>query len=169
MKCAVKNCKSTNNSKACEISFFLFPTDASIQKQWVSFCDREKQINPKTSYVCMLHFKDEDVENRLQYEMGFAKRRLLKPGTVPSIKHDPFENKELGEEQLSIIEQQENKKIVALILQEYNCIKNIEQKENITDDVQNLGNFKTIIEDIGSENIQPYLCMEELKHLRTEV
>lgn len=70
MKCSVANCYSTNNSKACEISFFLFPSDATIQKQWVKFCGRGNKINPKTSYVCMLYFCPDDIENSLQYEMG---------------------------------------------------------------------------------------------------
>ena len=39
MRCAVWNCTS-NNSKACQLSFFRFPRDKALQREWVKFCGR---------------------------------------------------------------------------------------------------------------------------------
>lgn len=70
MWCAVKNCCNNNRKKPCKISLFNFPADPKLLKQWISFCCRKNKINPKTSRICMEHFKPEDFENNLQYEMG---------------------------------------------------------------------------------------------------
>lgn len=70
MKCAVKNCNNQNNSKKCQISFFNFPSDTKLVKQWKSFCGRDNKMNVRTSQICMEHFKPEDFENNLQFEMG---------------------------------------------------------------------------------------------------
>lgn len=70
MRCAVKNCNNNNKTKPCTISFFNFPADPKLIKQWKSFCGREGKINIKTSHICMEHFKPEDFENNLQFEMG---------------------------------------------------------------------------------------------------
>lgn len=78
MKCSVANCNSTSEDKSSDISFFIFPTNAVLKKKWVNFCRREKQFKPNKRYICMLHFKPEDIENGLQYDMG----KYVKQGRV---------------------------------------------------------------------------------------
>lgn len=73
MKCSVANCNSTSEDKSSDISFFIFPTNAVLKKKWVSFCRREKKI-----IIYMMHFKPEDIENGLQYDMG----KYVKQGRV---------------------------------------------------------------------------------------
>ncbi|XP_054743889.1 zinc finger protein weckle-like isoform X1 [Anastrepha obliqua] len=92
MRCKVANCKSENKRRACDISFFSFPSDETLAKKWVQFCRRENAFNTKTSYVCMKHFTTEDIQNNRQFEMGLAKKRLLKHGVVPSIYTKDEEN-----------------------------------------------------------------------------
>ncbi|XP_018786371.1 PREDICTED: uncharacterized protein LOC108967409 isoform X2 [Bactrocera latifrons] len=85
MKCAVANCRSDNHSKASNCSFYIFPSNMELAKKWVEFCRREDYFNPKTSFICMKHFTRGDFGNSLQFEMGYARNRLLKRGAVPSI------------------------------------------------------------------------------------
>jgi len=77
VQCAVWNCNSSNNGKDCQLSFFRFPQDKVLQRAWKSFCRREDNFNPATSFICLLHFKSEDIENRMQFEMGKS-RELTK-------------------------------------------------------------------------------------------
>lgn len=135
MKCAVKNCNSDHNRRGCEVSFFNFPTNPEVRKKWVSFCRREKTFIPTKSYICMLHFKEEDIENNLKYEMGmyernqgsilfiwslkgFSKKRLLKRDAVPTFDPSLVENVDLDAQRASRIEKLHNKKLVNSILKE---------------------------------------------------
>ncbi|XP_017464038.1 PREDICTED: uncharacterized protein LOC108357471 [Rhagoletis zephyria] len=90
MKCAVAKCGKT----AAECSLFTFPSDPELRKKWIQFCRQSKDFQFKTCYICMHHFASEDFENSLQFEMGYAKRRLLKRGSVPSIYKPGDENPE---------------------------------------------------------------------------
>ncbi|XP_039963442.1 uncharacterized protein LOC120776654 isoform X2 [Bactrocera tryoni] len=94
MKCAVANCRSDNHSKASNCSFYIFPSNMELAKKWVEFCRRKDYFNPKTSFICMKHFTRDDFGNSLQFEMGYARNRLLKRGVVPSI----YENSSKGSE-----------------------------------------------------------------------
>lgn len=61
MKYCIKPCKSSNR-ESTKISFFRFPSDKKLSKQWTSFC-RKNIINIKTSRICMKHFNAGDFEN----------------------------------------------------------------------------------------------------------
>uniref|UniRef100_A0A0A1XFK1 THAP domain-containing protein 2 n=2 Tax=Zeugodacus cucurbitae TaxID=28588 RepID=A0A0A1XFK1_ZEUCU len=95
MKCAVADCRSDNRSKASNCSFYIFPSHPALARKWVQFCRREDYFNPKTSFICMKHFKRDDFGNSLQYEMGYARNRLLNRGVVPSIYEDTSEEAEI--------------------------------------------------------------------------
>ncbi|XP_036335444.1 52 kDa repressor of the inhibitor of the protein kinase-like [Rhagoletis pomonella] len=115
MKCAVANCDSENHRQACDISFFSFPTDEALARKWMQFCRRGSAVlNPKSSYVCMKHFFSEDIENNRQFEMGFAKKRLLKRGPVPSIYSEDGETSQRAES----VQREEYKQIVSELLQQ---------------------------------------------------
>ncbi|XP_017482251.1 PREDICTED: 52 kDa repressor of the inhibitor of the protein kinase-like isoform X2 [Rhagoletis zephyria] len=115
MKCAVANCDSENYRQACDISFFSFPTDEALARKWMQFCRRGSALlNPKSSYVCMKHFSSEDIENNRQFEMGFAKKRLLKRGAVPSIYPEDGETSQRAES----VQREEYKQIVSELLQQ---------------------------------------------------
>ncbi|XP_036337601.1 THAP domain-containing protein 6-like [Rhagoletis pomonella] len=84
MRCQVLNCGNCSKSKGSNFSFYTFPTDEALSKKWVQFC-RHDGFNTKTSVICMEHFREDDYQNLMQFNMGLAKRRLLKRGVVPSI------------------------------------------------------------------------------------
>lgn len=50
---------------------------------------------------------------------GFAKKRILKRGSVPTITPASFTNTKVNEERASRIEKRHNKKMVVEILEEY--------------------------------------------------
>ncbi|XP_037819253.1 THAP domain-containing protein 3-like isoform X2 [Lucilia sericata] len=114
-RCAVRNCNNNNKTKPCTISFFSFPSDPKLLKQWRSFCGRGKELNPRTSQICMEHFKPEDFENELQFKLGFTKRRILKSGVVPSVRKLSTEEKERDKRR----QKRENKKIVEMLIKEH--------------------------------------------------
>ncbi|KAI8119446.1 Transposable element P transposase [Lucilia cuprina] len=114
-RCAVRNCNNNNKIKPCAISFFSFPSDPKLLKQWRSFCGRGKDMNPKTSQICMEHFKSEDFENELQFKLGFTKRLILKSGVVPSVRKLSTEEKERDKRR----QKRENKKIVEMLIKEH--------------------------------------------------
>lgn len=63
----MKNCKNNKKDKR-KISFFTFPSDFKLFKQWIKFCN--KNVNTKHGRVCMEHFKAEDFANKMEYETG---------------------------------------------------------------------------------------------------
>lgn len=70
MKCAVKDCKSSNSNNSKQLHFYCFPSNDCDRKQWISFCCRGKIINVKNARICMEHFRPEDFDNKLEFEMG---------------------------------------------------------------------------------------------------
>ncbi|XP_036340753.1 uncharacterized protein LOC118750126 [Rhagoletis pomonella] len=63
----------------------------------------------------MDHFSSEDFENSLKYQMGFAKKRALKRGVVPTIYKKQIKNPE----RIERAHRRENKMIVAELLQRH--------------------------------------------------
>ncbi|KAI8122775.1 Transposable element P transposase [Lucilia cuprina] len=78
MKCAVGKCKQSNSKKTCEKFCILL--------QFSEGCNTKKGLG-KILKICALHFKPEDFERNLKFELGFSNRRTqkLKPGVVPTI------------------------------------------------------------------------------------
>ncbi|XP_036337701.1 52 kDa repressor of the inhibitor of the protein kinase-like [Rhagoletis pomonella] len=84
MRCAVVNCASVS-AKGSGCAFFTFPADIELVEKWIQFCRRPTIFNARTSVICVKHFTTDDFENELQYKMGYAKKRKLKRGVVPTI------------------------------------------------------------------------------------
>ncbi|XP_002027853.2 uncharacterized protein LOC6602802 [Drosophila persimilis] len=88
MRCAVKNCGNNNrNENRKKWRYFHFPKDNTQLQKWIEFCERDG-INPSTACICNEHFKSEDFERNMQYELGFTRKNptKLKPGSFPTIK-----------------------------------------------------------------------------------
>ncbi|XP_058987606.1 uncharacterized protein LOC131806837 [Musca domestica] len=158
MKCAVANCNSGNDNHTCNISFFVFPANKDLKKKWISFCRREKNFNTENFRVCMLHFKPEDIENGLQYGMGFVKHRFLKRGVVPTINTGSLGNIELSAQRTSRIKKRENKKIVNSLLQKAYAEDTAQQQQDVEVGKGKDGNMvcfndsETCIEDVQSNS-----------------
>jgi len=77
--CTKKGYRDENGKK---ISYFIFPKDAKLKKQWIHAIRREEgedfQIIPTTK-VCSRHFKDKD------FKKTIAGKICLQPGAVPSV------------------------------------------------------------------------------------
>ncbi|XP_065363357.1 uncharacterized protein LOC135956715 [Calliphora vicina] len=121
MRCAVKNCNNNNKSKLSTMSFFNFPSDTNLLKQWRSFCRRDSKMNVKTSQICMEHFKPEDLENSLQFEMGFTKKRYLKRGAVPTVHKESSTDEERHKDHVQRIKNHQNKQIVDMFIEEHDA------------------------------------------------
>ena len=74
-----------------ELSFFSFPKETVVLKQWIKKCGRAGWNPTKYSALCSVHFEEncfeEDMYHRLmgQDPTKRRRRRLLKPGAVPTI------------------------------------------------------------------------------------
>ncbi|EDW68385.1 uncharacterized protein [Drosophila virilis] len=119
MKCAVQNCANKFKSRqkhSQQLSFFSFPKNPEILKKWVSFCrkyNKEKLKAPLKSVICNEHFKEEDIQGALQFQMGLCSKRTLRPGAVPCINKN---DESAVERERS--EKRKNKKLVAELLEE---------------------------------------------------
>lgn len=77
MKCAIQNCANKFRSKqkhSEQFSFFSFPKNPDVLKKWLAFCRRynkEKLKAPLKSVICNEHFKEEDIQGALQFQMGW--------------------------------------------------------------------------------------------------
>ncbi|EDV42985.1 uncharacterized protein Dana_GF18255, isoform A [Drosophila ananassae] len=124
MKCVVPNCRNAFVGRAKRdpeqhqqpIGFFSFPKCPETFKLWLAFCGYENAPKIKNPYICIEHFKQEDIEGSLKFEMGLAKKRTLRPGAVPCIKKG---DKSASEEaRLEGIQRRENKRLVDELLAE---------------------------------------------------
>lgn len=82
MWCTVFNCSNNNNNpnNKGSFSFFTFPRNKILGKQWNLFCKRKDKFSVKTAKICCKHFVKEDFANYLQYEMG--KYTIILPYTI---------------------------------------------------------------------------------------
>ncbi|KAH8243168.1 hypothetical protein KR032_005179 [Drosophila birchii] len=91
MRCVVPNCRNASISKYKKdqqppVSFFQFPKSPEQFNKWLSFCSgSENALKVKNPCICIEHFRDEDIEGSIKFEMGLAKKRTLRPGAVPCI------------------------------------------------------------------------------------
>eukprot|EP00094_Tigriopus_californicus_P000565 TCALIF_00547-PA protein Name:"Similar to T Transposable element P transposase (Drosophila melanogaster)" AED:0.11 eAED:0.11 QI:71/0.5/0.33/0.66/1/1/3/0/494 len=82
--CAVGACPSPNGA-----SYHNFPKDPKVQKRWLLACQRQGSIPAKYGRICHHHFAPECFERDLKNELlGLKPRRLLKPGSVPTLRLD---------------------------------------------------------------------------------
>ncbi|EDW15065.1 zinc finger protein 485 [Drosophila mojavensis] len=119
MKCAIQNCANKFRSKqkhSEQFSFFSFPKNPDVLKKWLAFCRRynkEKLKAPLKSVICNEHFKEEDIQGALQFQMGLCSKRTLKPGAVPCINKSDMSTVERERS-----ERRKNKKLVQELLEE---------------------------------------------------
>jgi hypothetical protein len=68
-------------------SFYTFPKDTNVRKQWVHYCRRKDFIPGKGHRLCSVHFSNECFEKRpeLIKQMGLKFNKQLKTGAVPNI------------------------------------------------------------------------------------
>ncbi|XP_067627751.1 protein suppressor of hairy wing-like [Eurosta solidaginis] len=109
MKCAVSGCTSSHQKGDPSLSFHRFPINQTLVKAWEKFCGRKCE---KNFSVCNKHFRREDYENLLKYELGFTDKLTLKKDAVPSIY-------ETDEESIQKKQREEYKKIVDDLLRQH--------------------------------------------------
>ena len=65
-----------------------FPTEPSVRSQWVKFVQKHRADfgEPVSKYaaLCSAHFEKTCFENDMAWSMGFAKRRDLIVGSIPT-------------------------------------------------------------------------------------
>ncbi|XP_055846078.1 uncharacterized protein LOC129912023 [Episyrphus balteatus] len=85
--CAVFDCKNDSEKKLThDTSFHLFPKDPQLREKWVAFCKTTTIV--RASRICSLHFKEDDFENNIKYQMGFASIRILLKTAVPTVRSE---------------------------------------------------------------------------------
>lgn len=79
--CCVPQCTSSQTKKAPGVSFHEIPSDSGLRELWLKSISREDWVPNDTSnysVVCSLHFRESDFRDNVR-------KRLLKPGAVPSV------------------------------------------------------------------------------------
>lgn len=73
-----------------------FPKNDELCKKWILKCRRRDLLNPKTSFICSVHFRRDDFIRDLKAELlGYTpKIRLLSPVAVPTL-HLPIDRASL--------------------------------------------------------------------------
>ncbi|XP_060648637.1 zinc finger protein 236 [Drosophila nasuta] len=119
MKCAVHNCTNKFKSRqkhSQQYSFFSFPKNPETLKKWFLFCRKNSKDKLKSylkSVICNEHFKEEDIQGGLQFQMGLCSKRTLRPGAVPCINKN-----DISEAEREKSEKLKNQKLVAELLEE---------------------------------------------------
>lgn len=93
-RCCAPSCSGNYGyGDAPKVAVFSFPEDENIRKQWVKAIPRADFTPSKSSKVCELHFKKEDIirdvttlnKKTCESSTSFLKRPRLKVGAIPSI------------------------------------------------------------------------------------
>ncbi|XP_016367233.1 uncharacterized protein LOC107707669 isoform X1 [Sinocyclocheilus rhinocerous] len=81
LRCFVVGCNNEHYSR------HLLPTSEPLKEQWITFAFKGKAPPdlPKCVYVCSNHFTPDCFANEGQYKAGFAKKLVLKDGSVPTV------------------------------------------------------------------------------------
>ncbi|KAH7960939.1 hypothetical protein HPB49_025206 [Dermacentor silvarum] len=80
--CCVPKCSSSLRRSVQGVSFHEIPSDSSLRDQWLRAISRKDWGPASNPVVCSLHFLTADFRKD-------CKKRLLKPGAVPSVFDDP--------------------------------------------------------------------------------
>nr|XP_055038817.1 uncharacterized protein LOC129426486 isoform X2 [Misgurnus anguillicaudatus] len=82
-RCSVVGCKNEHKS------IHILPTSEPLKTQWIHFMFKGNAALdlPKYVYACANHFTSSCFINEGQYKAGFAKKLILKDGSVPTIRH----------------------------------------------------------------------------------
>ncbi|XP_020816248.1 zinc finger protein 2 [Drosophila serrata] len=124
MRCVVPNCRNSSIRRSKRdpdqqqpVSFFQFPKSPELFNRWLSFCrGSENALKVKNPCICIEHFRDEDIEGSIKFEMGLAKKRTLRPGAVPCINKSQESPSEIA--RLERSKRRSNHKLVADLLLE---------------------------------------------------
>ncbi len=83
LRCFVLGCENEHSSRR-----HLLPTSEPVKAQWLTFAFKGKAPPdlPKCIYVCSNHFTPDCFANEGQYKAGFAKKLVLKDGSVPTVR-----------------------------------------------------------------------------------
>lgn len=86
-RCTVAVCNNSHSKTRDKgISYFNFPKDPELRKEWVNLCKRDGKWNPDSCSVCSEHFLPEDFERDLKSELlNLPSKKKLKPTAVPSL------------------------------------------------------------------------------------
>lgn len=79
--CSVAICKSNaeHAKKSGEkISFYKFPTDIKIRKEWIRKCYKKGKFNPDNKRICSKHFTINDYEDELKSRLMNVLPKKLK-------------------------------------------------------------------------------------------
>ncbi len=69
-----------------DVSYFRFPRDPELQREWCIKCKRQDVINTKNARICELHFTADCFERDLKNELlGLPPRKRLKKMSVPTL------------------------------------------------------------------------------------
>lgn len=73
-----------------------FPKDDELCRKWKLKCRRRDLLNPKTSFICSIHFRENDFVRDLKAELlcYIPKVRLLNPVAIPTL-HLPIDHASL--------------------------------------------------------------------------
>jgi hypothetical protein len=85
-KCCILGCRSNYNVHKgdASVTTFQFPRDETMKELWVDSIGRDNWQPTLFSYVCVMHFAEDDVKHGM-------KRQVLKPDAVPRIFPDASE------------------------------------------------------------------------------
>ncbi|CAN7983668.1 unnamed protein product, partial [Ixodes hexagonus] len=91
--CCVASCRNHKRIKP-GLSYFSFPKDDKVRSLWLLALCRNGRVSTRRPRVCSEHFADKCFEEKaeLQAQFGLRFRRMLKPGSVPTVfgeKHPP--------------------------------------------------------------------------------
>ncbi|XP_060519089.1 THAP domain-containing protein 1-like [Cylas formicarius] len=91
MGCAVYGCNNSYHKKKRsgeDLVFHRFPKGIgmeTVRKVWITCCNRDKIYNINSSYICSVHFTEDDYERDLKNELlGLPVRKILKKTAVPT-------------------------------------------------------------------------------------
>lgn len=88
MRCAVGTCNNSFRKFSPQdtnyISFHRFPKDEKLRKVWIKACFRKDNFNPDSSYICNIHFEENDFELNFKPQLlnTTPRRRLKQRGKV---------------------------------------------------------------------------------------
>ena len=86
--CAAFGCNN-KAEKGSGISFFTFPKDDNLRKQWAHYCRRKEFIPTSGHRLCSMHFSSncfmQDPQFLAQIGLQETFKKRLKPNSVPDI------------------------------------------------------------------------------------
>ncbi|XP_017083889.2 zinc finger protein 845 [Drosophila eugracilis] len=167
MRCVVPSCRNSfigrskrNPGEEQQIGFFRFPKCPETFKKWLEFCGfSENSLKLKNPCICITHFKDEDIEGSLKFQMGLAKKRTLRPGAVPCLNKSQESPSERARNERS--QRRRNQKLVAELLAE----DEVKLSSPATSGFLSLDQDKVEFSDALAIDLDPLVAEDKLEEL----